>query len=171
MKKIFFLLYIVLNFYAFSDIPFRIDANKYLELRTSDKSLEIYVDFIKNSKRIDTYVIEGLAPDRAIHSMYHYNINGRDFVFIEFYSGNPGGFHTVNSRNLLVFELLDTRIVLKHDIEVTDIIYSSKAKVYTHNQNYWFFFEESTTSIVLYDEKDFNLTEIKRIKLIDDELK
>ncbi len=131
MKKIFFaLFFIVLDFYALADVTFTIDKNKSINIRTSEDSLEVYFDFIKNSKQIDTYVIEAIGPDRTVQSIYHYNIDGYDYIFIDFYLGNPGGFQKVNKRNLFVFELFNNQIVLKHNIELTSIVYSSKAKKY-----------------------------------------
>lgn len=166
MKKfIFGLLFSLLCFYAFSDIPFCIDRNTFISVRTEEKSLDVYIDFIKNTKIIDTYVIEALGPDRMIQSICHHNINGRDYLFIEFYFGNPGGFQMVNKRNLFVLELDSGKIFQKYNIELTNIIYSSRTKEYTDTQNYWFFFEQSSNSIVLYEEQEYVLTEVKRIKL------
>jgi hypothetical protein len=71
----------------------------------------------------------------------------------------------VNKRNLFVLELGSGKIFQKYNIELTNIIYSSRTKEYTETQNYWFFFEQSSNSIVLYEEQEYVLAEVKRIKL------
>lgn len=143
----------------------KIDKNRELRINTDSNSLIITVDFIVGGKITDKYKIETYGPDRKIESLYLKKMKNKDYIFIEVSYGTPGGFQEIDKKDLMIFEIVKQKIVLRHDIELKLIVYRTKKKEYSSTKNLWYFLDDKTSEILLYEERDNDLKEIGRLQL------
>jgi len=164
-KTLFFLVFCFISSLLSAEVRYEYMPNKFIIISKDDEACT-HLSFLSDSLKINDYVFQALAADAKVIFIDSFIVSDNSYLIVQFDYGSFGTHSSNKLVDLYILKIMKNKFHEIRNINLIDVSYDGKQKIYTSDKRLSFFCNHNKNQIVIFDEingsmKDVEIIEIK----------